>query len=446
MGRFCIQGQKALMKISKTLILMIVFLLVISSVGYFLPTPVAEAATFTAVQNGNWETPSTWDLNQIPGSFDNVLIPASIAVSLDTPIAKVSGAVTVEGTLTLTNGGNLNSFPGTAIVNSGTLRNNGTIGNGGTFTNTGSYVNSGDFLNTGVLDNQATITNRTTGRIQNEVIGVINNNGTLTNNGTVFNACGAVITGNPIEGNPIASGCLQVELNNNDLIPDTQPEGNQGKTRFRFMVELSEASPETVLVDYVVRDGTATIADGDYNAVTSGTLIFPPTLTRRTIVVEVKSDTKVEEDETFTVRLTGVSGGNAELSPNNRLTGTIVNDDAVLVLITPLKTSPEHEQPEGNDGFTYFRFRIRLNQLADIPISVSYITSGGTAIPNEDYRHVNRAVEFAPGETGRTVVVRVYGDTVAENDETFLVQIFGPTNAVIDTTRSRVQAIILNDD
>lgn len=101
----------------------------------------------------------------------------------------------------------------------------------------------------------------------------------------------------------------------------SMPVGNAGTTPFAFAITLSAPSPLTVTVNYATTDGTATVADADYQA-TSGTLTFAPGETTKTVTVLVDGDSKVEPDETFTVALT--NPGNATITKGIG-TGTIRN-------------------------------------------------------------------------------------------------------------------------
>ena len=60
-------------------------------------------------------------------------------------------------------------------------------------------------------------------------------------------------------------------------------------------------------VGYSTADNTAT-AGADYTA-TSGTLTFGPSDSTKTITVQVKGDTRDEDDETFNVNLSNAVGG-----------------------------------------------------------------------------------------------------------------------------------------
>jgi Calx-beta domain/RTX calcium-binding nonapeptide repeat (4 copies) len=89
-----------------------------------------------------------------------------------------------------------------------------------------------------------------------------------------------------------------------------------------FTITLAKAIPLKVSVGYATADGTAT-AGSDYTA-TSGTLVFAPGETSKTIGVPIIADTVVEPDETLTLTLSNPV--NAKLGTAQAI-GTIENDD-----------------------------------------------------------------------------------------------------------------------
>ncbi len=97
-----------------------------------------------------------------------------------------------------------------------------------------------------------------------------------------------------------------------------------------FAVTLDVASSEEVLAAWATADVTAE-AEKDYTE-SSGTVVFPAGVTSQRITVLVLHDNVGEEDETFTVTLSGVQ--NAALSVSEA-TGTIVDDDAAPVFTSP---------------------------------------------------------------------------------------------------------------
>jgi Calx-beta domain/RTX calcium-binding nonapeptide repeat (4 copies) len=103
----------------------------------------------------------------------------------------------------------------------------------------------------------------------------------------------------------------------------SQAEGSAGSQPANFTVSLAKASPLRVSVAYATANGTAT-AGSDYTA-TSGTLVFAPGQTSKTVAVPIVGDTAFESDETFTLTLSNPV--NATLGAATA-TGTITNDDA----------------------------------------------------------------------------------------------------------------------
>lgn len=99
-------------------------------------------------------------------------------------------------------------------------------------------------------------------------------------------------------------------------------EGNSGLTPFNFTVTLSAAASNTVTVNYATANGTA-IAGSDYTA-TSGTLTFAAGETTKTVTVNVIGDAFIENDETFTLNLSGATNATIATAAG---TGTIINDD-----------------------------------------------------------------------------------------------------------------------
>ncbi|HYR51471.1 MAG TPA: Calx-beta domain-containing protein [Candidatus Dormibacteraeota bacterium] len=105
-------------------------------------------------------------------------------------------------------------------------------------------------------------------------------------------------------------------------------EGNAGNTAFQFTVNFSNPPPLPMTVNYQTSDGTATVADNDYQSAT-GTLAVPPGTPSGLITINVIGDTKVEPNETFTLTLTGAANG--VIGSPNTATGTILNDDTYTI-------------------------------------------------------------------------------------------------------------------
>ncbi len=95
---------------------------------------------------------------------------------------------------------------------------------------------------------------------------------------------------------------------------------------FNFTVSLNRPSASSISVRVATANGTAKSGKAaDYLAL-SGTLIFNPGETSKTISVTVRNDTVVESNETFFVNLSSASG--ATISDSRGL-GTILDNDGV---------------------------------------------------------------------------------------------------------------------
>ena len=209
-------------------------------------------------------------------------------------------------------------------------------------------------------------------------------------------------------------------------------EEDSGTTTFAFTVTLSSASSETITVDYVTADGTATTggnpSDDDYLSINKGTLTFAPGETIKTITVDVLGETLSEVDETFFVDLSNAVNG---VILDGQGLGTITNDDTPPIFISIDDVS----LTEGNGGTKTFTFTVTLSSLSAQTITVDYATADGTATGGnkKDYKRINRGtLTFAPGVTSQTIDVLVNGDTTAEANETFFVDLSNAVNAIIE--------------
>jgi hypothetical protein len=216
-------------------------------------------------------------------------------------------------------------------------------------------------------------------------------------------------------------------------------EGDDGATNAVFVVTLSPAHDQQVMVDFATLDGTATGGD-DYSA-TNGSLTFEPGEITQTISVAVLGDLLDEGDsEAFSVLLSDPVNANLV---DDSAEGIILDDDTATLSIwnTPPVT-------EGNAGETTLTFTITLSLPTAFPVTVDYYTQsgvGGTfATPGVDYEDTSGTLSFAAGETVKTFTVTVYGDQTSEEDEYFGAYII---NAYpVSTYGSASTGYILDDD
>lgn len=218
-------------------------------------------------------------------------------------------------------------------------------------------------------------------------------------------------------------------------------EGNTGTTVVEVSVSLSVAAQGAVTVAYATADGTATTADADYGAA-SGTVTFAAGETRKTVVIQVKSDTRQELDESFFVRLSNPSGA---VIGDGEATVTIANDDAAPPPGQPVLSIADVVITEGQAGQKKATFTVSLSTPATQTVSFVYRTVDGTAkADDQDYLSQSGGFSLNRGASSVAVSVTILGDTKNEPDETFSVVLANPSGAVIG--RGEAVCTIQNDD
>jgi hypothetical protein len=99
---------------------------------------------------------------------------------------------------------------------------------------------------------------------------------------------------------------------------------------------------------------------------------------------------------------------------------------------------------EGNTGTVNAQFDVTLSAASSQTITVSYATSDGTAIGGADYQASSGTLTFSPGQTVKSIIVPVTGESLVELNETFSVNLSGATNATIADAAGA--GTITNDD
>ncbi len=215
-------------------------------------------------------------------------------------------------------------------------------------------------------------------------------------------------------------------------------EGNTGTRTLTFTVARTGDTTKTSSVRYATANGTATAGiAGDYVARPLTTLSFAAGETAKPVIVTVNGDLVAEATETFYLQLSSPVG--ATISDASA-TGMILNDDSATTLAVD-----NVRVTEGHSGTRPATFTVTRSGVTSTASSVRYATMNGTATAGSDY--VARAlttVNFAAGETAKSVAVTVIGDMTVEPSETFFVKLSSPTGAtILDNTGA---ATIVNDD
>jgi hypothetical protein len=232
----------------------------------------------------------------------------------------------------------------------------------------------------------------------------------------------------------------QATITNDDPVPGLTvdslfvTEGDTGSSIATFNVRLSNATSQTVTVNYATSDGTA-VAGSDYTAV-AGSLTFAPLETSKSINVPIINDTVDEVDETINLNISDAV--NATIT---RAQGTSVlrDNDGPTISINDISVA------EGNSETTIARFTVSLSAQSVQSVRVNFSTHDGTAVLDSDYEpRFNSSLTIPAGATSGTLSVALYGDTTYEPDETFFVNLTSALNGTI-ADGSGI-GTILNDD
>ncbi|KMK67113.1 Calx-beta domain-containing protein [Puniceibacterium sp. IMCC21224] len=119
-----------------------------------------------------------------------------------------------------------------------------------------------------------------------------------------------------------------------------------------------------------------------------------------------------------------------------------------MVSIITVSPSPADESVQfGNGGF--LEFGLNLSEASTNVITVGYRLFAGTAVLDRDTPTRVGAVTFAPGDLNQSVDFRVTSDSVAESDESVVMEFFDPTGGALfagDAQTLRATNFILDDD
>jgi len=203
----------------------------------------------------------------------------------------------------------------------------------------------------------------------------------------------------------------------------------EGTSPMAFTVTLSNPVASGVTLTLNSANGTATAAD--YTPISGATVSFPASsAASQTVNVVIANDALDEDDETFTLTLSGLTAtGNVTLG-TAAATGTILDDDA-----TPTLSITSPSQNEGNAGTSVMNFTVSLGAVSGRNVSFTRATADGTAtVANNDYVAIAAgSLSIPAGQTSLTIPVTINGDTVFEGNETFSVNLTGITNATPGT-------------
>lgn len=243
----------------------------------------------------------------------------------------------------------------------------------------------------------------------------------------------------------VVSDLTEITILNDDTAPrlsvldNSVSEGSAGTNVLTLTVELDAPSGLAAAVDFVTSPGTASVGI-DYQA-NSGTLIFQPGVTSRTVDIGIFGDVTHEQDESFGLTLLNARGSTILTGSGM---GTILNDDS-----SPAVTISDLQVTEGDLGAVSALVSLTLSHASGLPVTIDYSTSlnpgAGDPAEADDFTPIPGGQLIIPaGDISATIAVTVIGDAGKEGNESFLLNVDSASNATIADNQAEVT--IINDD
>jgi YD repeat-containing protein len=203
-----------------------------------------------------------------------------------------------------------------------------------------------------------------------------------------------------------------------------------------FPLYLDKPLPVAVSLSYATQNGSA-VSGTDYTS-TSGTLTIAANATSATISVPVINRAGSQGDRSFYLNITP--------PPNVRVkrgqaTGTIEDDNGNVM---PQLTIGPASLLEGSSGSTNAVFTVYLSKTSLLNITVQYATADGTGVAGTDYTSTSGTLTITAGQTSGTISVPVLGNTTAQSNRTFVVNLSSPSNATLAVSQGT--GLVVDDD
>jgi hypothetical protein len=111
---------------------------------------------------------------------------------------------------------------------------------------------------------------------------------------------------------------------------------------------------------------------------------------------------------------------------------------------SPAITISDVALAEGESGSAAYVFTVSLSEPSSKRVSVNFATADGSAVAGWDYAQTSGTLNFARGQTSKTITVLVNGDATYEPDEAFFINLSGARRAFIADGHGI--GTIVNDD
>jgi hypothetical protein len=204
---------------------------------------------------------------------------------------------------------------------------------------------------------------------------------------------------------------------------------------FTFTRTGSTVNPLTV--NYNIY-GTA-INGTDYETITNS-IVIPDGAASATLTISALADSILESAETVVLTLRN-SPAYAVRTTTPKTVTIVDNNSGGLPGV-----GFEMAGDSGMESLGDVNVTVSLSAPSTSTVTVDYTVTGGTATGGfTDYYFTSGQLSFAPGQTTQTFLFFVLEDDVIEPDETIVISLSNPVNAVLTTHPNTIYTIIDND-
>lgn len=229
-----------------------------------------------------------------------------------------------------------------------------------------------------------------------------------------------------------------VTIDDNDAPPEISLSDVQvTEGAFAFVnVQLSAASSLPVSFRYSTQSGSAVAGQDFVNA--SSLFAIPAGLTSMKIPVATINDVIDEPAEDLRFMISGA------------VNGTIVDGSAQVTLTDndapPVLSVASSTIKEGQATATVGTARVTLSSVSGFPVSFSLTYNDRLAKTGVDYSPISSTLTIAPGQKFVDIPVTILGNSIAQPDRVFTIEIRGPQNATMSSSSGMLSATVTIDD
>ena len=222
--------------------------------------------------------------------------------------------------------------------------------------------------------------------------------------------------------------------------------GEEGQGPEKINVVLSTVSGRRTTIEYAIAGGIA--AQTKDHTRTRGMLVFEPGETVKTIDIGSIDDTLNQDNESIEVTLSNPV--NAILGNTRVHTRTVPGQTD----IASKPTASEEPAPtvsfvaSGSAGYEkkgLAKIPVSLSAAGSRKVTLAYAVTGGTAVNGRNFVLKNGTLAFKPGETSKSIDMRIIDDRIYNDNKTIEVTLSNPVNAVLGKQTVHTYTIVEND-